>query len=475
MPTAPLHASADLADRLRDGFAAIRTELRVPERFSDEVLAAAEAARPVEIERADLLDVPFVAIDPPGATDLDQAFWAAPTGSGWTIRYAIADVAAFVRPGDPIDLEARERGVTLYSPDIRTPLHPEIISEDRASLLPGGERPALVWHIELDAEGMPTSARIERATVRVRAAISYAEAQQRIETGGEELFDALASIGRLRQAREADRGGVSLNLPSQEVVFHDGHYDLEYDETIPVEGWNAQISLLTGIVAADLMIGAGVGMLRTLPPPRRRDVRRLRRQAEVLGVPWPDHVDYPDFIRGVEPNNPRCQALLIQSARTLRGAGYQGFQGELPELHEHGAIASPYAHVTAPLRRLIDRFGNELLLSICADEAPPAWVIEALDELPSLMGRARSRESALERAMVDFTETVMLQPRVGEMFDGAVVDIDTKRDRATVQIAEPPVVTRVRPDGLELGQTVELRLDGVDTNLRTLAFTPIAP
>ena len=114
-----------------------------------------------------------------------------------------------------------------------------------------------------------------------------------------------------------------------------------------------------------------------------------------------------------------------------------------------------------------------LLLSICADEDPPNWVLEALDELPSLMGRARSRESALERAMVDFTETVMLQPRVGEMFRGAVVDIDTKRDRATVQIAEPPVVTRVRPDGLELGQAVELRLDGVDTNLRTLAFTPV--
>ena len=459
-----------------EAFSAIRVELDVPDGFPDPVLAEAESARAVEPKdgpRIDARHLDLVAVDPPGATDLDQAFTAERRGDGYRVFYAIADVGAFVRPGGAMDAEARDRGATLYSPDTRTPLHPPVISEDRASLLAGTEKPALLWTIDLDGEGRPTASRIERATVRVAEAIPYTEAQRRIDDRADPRMVLLAEIGTLRQARETERGGVSLNLPAQEVVEHDGSYGLAFDEQLPVEGWNAQISLLTGIVAGQAMLEAGVGILRTLPPVDGDDVDGLRRTAEAMGIDWPSGQPYSSFVRAVEPDSAATNAFLLQAARTFRGAGYVGFAGQRPKHAEHGAIASVYAHVTAPLRRLVDRFGNEILLALHADRPPPTWAVEALDELPSMMGRARQRESALERAMLDMAEALVLRDCVGKTFDGSVVDIQAKRDRARVQITEPAIVDTVPAAGLDLGQRVRLRVDRVDVADRRVDFTVV--
>ena len=132
---------------LRRRFEAIRTELGIPQDFPPAVLAAAEkAAADPQPPEEDLGEVPFLTVDPPGSTDLDQALHlsrrdgSAP--AGYHVAYAIADVPAFVLPEGPVDAEARRRGQTLYAPDRRTPLHPEVLSEGAASLLPGEVRAA---------------------------------------------------------------------------------------------------------------------------------------------------------------------------------------------------------------------------------------------------------------------------------------------------------------------------------------------
>ncbi len=447
----------------------------MPARFPGPVLEDADRSSPAESDRVDARHHRFVAVDPPGATDLDQAFMAERLGSGYRVLYAIADVGAFLTPGGATDVEARKRGTTLYSPDTRTPLHPPIISEDRASLLAGTEKPALLWTIDLSEDGTPETWRLERATVRVDEAIPYTEAQRRIDDGSDERMTLLREIGKLRQAKEAERGGVSLNLPAQEVVEQDDSYSLEFDTSLPVEGWNAQISLLTGIVAGKTMMEANVGLLRTLPPPFEDDLDRLRRTAGFLKLDWPEKTSYPDFVRDLTPNDPTCNAFLLQAARSFRGAGYVGFDGETPKYPEHGAIASVYSHVTAPLRRLVDRFGNEILLALFADQRPPAWTLEALEDLPALMGQAKQRESALERAMLDMAEALMLEHSIGETFNAFVVAIDTKRDRATVQIAEPAIVARIPSTGRTLAEAIALRVERVDIAKRRIEFSVVDP
>ena len=142
--------------------------------------------------------------------------------------------------------------------------------------------------------------------MRSTAKLSYAGAQAAIDDGtAVETLQLLKEIGEQRLARDAARGGVSLPLPEQEIdTVPDGaagQWRLEFRSMLPVEEWNAQISLLTGFGAASLMVYARVGLLRTLPPPDPRDVQRLHRTARALGIDWPAEVLYPDFIRIARP------------------------------------------------------------------------------------------------------------------------------------------------------------------------------
>ncbi len=472
------HVHLSAPSPIEAGFGRIRRKLAVPEGFPPEVEAEATASRPSPglAERRDARQVALVAIDPAGSTDLDQALSLERRGDGYRFHYAIADVAAFVTPGGAVDAEARRRGVTLYSPDGRAPLHPTVLSEDRISLLPGADKAALLWTIDLDARAEPVSWHVERAVVRTRAAISYAQAQAAIDGTGQVPAEVagsvalLAEVGGERQAREAERGGISLNLPAQRVEEEaDGTYRLAFELSLPVEGWNAQLSLLTGIVAGRTMVEAKVGILRTLPAAAPDAVTTLRRTAHALGLSWPREQPYPAFVRGLAGDtSPRAAAFLIQAAHTLRGAGYAGFDGTVPDHPEHGAIASVYAHVTAPLRRLVDRFGNEILLALHAGTRPPGWALEALEELPTLMGQAGQRESTLERALLDYAEAVVLAPCVGQRFTGTVVDLG--RNRAQVQIADPAVVATITGDRWQLAQEVGLQLTAADPDSGTVTF-----
>jgi exoribonuclease R len=484
MPHRRVRLVAD-GSALREGFAAVRTELGVPTAFPPDVLlAATEAAAHPKLPDADLTDVAFLTIDPPGSMDLDQAMHIerrhierrhiARMPGGYRVRYAIADVAAFVAPGDPIDAEAHTRGETLYSPDTRTPLHPPEMGEGAASLLPAEVRPALVWTIDLDAEGRQVEVDVARALVRSHARLDYAQAQKAIDTksglaADDETLALLAEVGRLRQQFEVERGAVSLRLPEQEVDSNDQGFRLRYRAPLPVEDWNAQISLLTGMAAATLMVDAGVGILRTLPAPDEGAVAMLRRSAAALDVAWPKSVTYQAFVRELHPATDTGAALLELSTRLLRGAGYTAFDGAPPAHPEHSAVAALYAHATAPLRRLVDRYVGELCLAVCAGVDVPAWVRAALPGLPAVMAESAHRAHALERSCIDLVETVLMAPHVGETFEGGVVE--TNRHGGVVQLRSPPVRARCTGDGLPLGERVQVRLTKAELATRTLLFT----
>jgi exoribonuclease R len=431
------------------GFAAVRAELGVPGEFPADALAEAEtAAREPRMPEADLTDVGFFTIDPPGSRDLDQAMHLERRGNGYRVRYAIADLAAFVTPGGALDRAVWERGVTYYSPDGAVPLHPPVLAAGAASLLPDELRPAIVWTLDLAADGALERTHVARARVRSRARLDYAGVQARLDQD----FPLLAEIGRLRQQREIDRGAVSLPLPEQEVV--DGSR-LEYRAPLPVEGYNAQISLLTGMAGAQLMLEAGAGILRTVPAADPKALTRLRRSAQALGVPWRE--PYPEFIRALDPATPAGAALLHDATAVMRGAGYVAFDGDPPAERRHAALAMEYAHVTAPLRRLADRYALECCLGA------PEWARERLAELPEAMRAADRRAGGLERAAVDLVEAVVLQHRVGESFDATVID------DGLVQLRDPAV--RAKCDGdPPVGEDVRVRLVEADPESRNVRF-----
>ena len=464
------------ARTLRDGITRIRSELGVSAEFPAAVEeAAAHAAADPRLPALDRTDIPFVTVDPPGSRDLDQAVHIERADGGYVVSYAIADVAAFVAPGDPVDLEANRRGETLYGADSKVPLHPKSLSEGAASLLPDQVRPALLWTMTLDASGEGTDVTVERALVRSRAQLDYAGVQTAIDdaTAPESLM-LLKEVGELRLRREAARGGVSLPLPEQEIDVADDRWHLEFRSLLPAEEWNAQISLLTGCAAASLMLEARIGLLRTLPPPDPRDVDRLRRTAHALGIAWPEETTYAELVRSLDPTRPRHAAMVVACTRLLRGSGYVGFDGELPAQPRHSALASEYAHVTAPLRRLGDRYAGEVCLAICAGTAVPDWVLEKLPELPKTLRESSTRSGRYQRAVVDLVEAGVLQPRVGETFDAVVVDVSEKNGarRGIVTLRDDGVEARVVSSReLPLGHDVSVRLTTADVATRTVEFT----
>ncbi|HET6563174.1 MAG TPA: RNB domain-containing ribonuclease [Marmoricola sp.] len=465
---------AEHAPVLEQGVAAIRADLAVTPEFPAAVVEEAEvAARSPRLPELDRTDIPFVTIDPPTSQDLDQALHLERRGSGFRVHYAIADVAAFLTPGGAIDEEANRRGETLYGVGGKIPLHPKKLSEGACSLLPDGDRPALLWSIDVDESGEGVAVRVERAMVRSRAKLSYEGVQADLDADrADPVFGLLREVGELRLAREAARGGVSLPLPDQEVDLEDGHWVLAFRQPLPVETWNAQISLLTGMAAAHLMTEGKVGILRTLTPADPRDVAKLRRIGAALRVEWPEKMSYPDFIRSLDPARADHAAVLTSSTMLLRGSGYVSFDGELPEQPLHSALASTYAHVTAPLRRLVDRYAGEICLALCAGTSVPEWVLARLEELPATMRESSRRANQYERDVVDLVEAAVLANQVGQQFPAMVVAVDEKDPtEGEVMVTAPAVEARVHSGGpLPLGTEVQVTLVEADPVARKVRF-----
>ena len=505
----------------------LRARYEVPTAFPPEALAEAEAAatswaqdgpaRLLADGARDARDLDLVTIDPPGSMDLDQAVLlerlpaqseaagasvgdAPGSAATYRVHYAIASLATFVPPGGALDAELGRRGETIYAPDAATPLHPEVLSHGAASLLEDVDRPACLWTIDLDARGEVVSARVERALVRSRARLSYGQVQAAIDGEGTlpssaptDLPGLLAEIGRLRLEREVARGGISMTTPEQVVEVTEAAesagdsesaeapgpsgYRLAYRVPVPAEQYNAQISLLTGMCAARIMVECGVGILRTLPPACPEDYARLRRVAAAMGIDWPAARPYPELVRGLDHAVPAHAAFMDQAMSLFRGSGYLAFgtggvsvpaDDEASDTEEavHSAIAARYAHVTAPLRRLVDRYGEEVCIAACAGVPVPEWVLQALPDLPGVMEQTGRRARAIGRGALTALEALVLRGHEGEVFDGVIT---SERDgRGELVLAEPAVVTEVRRgsgqsgDRLPVGERVRVRLLSTD-------------
>ncbi|MET8146868.1 RNB domain-containing ribonuclease [Actinoplanes sp. NPDC049668] len=475
-------------------FSVLRRELELPGEFPDDAMREArEAVSATALPATDRTDIPFVTVDPATSRDLDQAMALSRTDSGgYRVRYAIADVASYVRPGGPLEAETWARGQTIYLPDGKIPLHPRLLSEDAVSLLPGVDRAAVLWTIDVDSDGAIAGIALERARVRSRAKLDYAGLQAAVDAGtAAEPIALLPELGSLLARRAADRGAVSLPLPEQEVEPHGDGWRLVLRAPLDVEEHNAQISLLTGMAAAELMIDGGIGLLRTMPAPRPEAIVRLRAAAGSLGVAWPEGDSVGAVVASIDPASPRGAAFLNQAADLLRGAAYTAFDGDQPAETGHGGVGAPYAHVTAPLRRLADRYATEVCLALHEERPVPQWARDALPRLPKSMATTDRVASGADRAAVALAEAVLLAHRVGETFEAGVLDIDAppkpaaqpesarpeaagerqnRRPRGgTVAIDDPAVQARCVGD-LPLGERIQVRLTEADPITRSVLF-----
>lgn len=460
-----MKAIHDPTGALAAGLTAIRQQYQVPLGFLPEVLAAAEMAarKGPGPEHEDRTAEPFVTLDPATSTDLDQAFHIEEAGGDLILHYAIADVAWFVSDGDPVDREAWQRGETLYLPDGKAGLYPPVLAERAASLLPDGPRPAVVFTVRVGSDGEARLDDARRAVIRSRAKLAYDSVRD------DQLPPAFARFAERVNAAEAARGAARVDPPEQEVEsLGDGRYALSFRPLLLSERRNAALSLATNLAIAAALQRAGTGLFRVMAGPDAKALARLRSTAAGLGVTWPEAMDLKTLERGLDQRNPRHAAFMLAVRRAGNGAGYAPWLPGVTPWHE--AIAATYAHSTAPLRRLADRYVIRATLAVANGRAVEPDVDDAFQRLPAVMAKAGALSSQIERAVIDLAETVMLHGREGSLFRACVTDTDG--DSARIQLVDLPIVSRARIPGATPGMSVDLRLDGIDSKARRLAFSP---
>jgi exoribonuclease R len=468
----------------REGFAKLRADFDIPDDHPPEVVEAAEqaATRPVDVvdpgaaatrwSHVDRTDIEFLTLDPASSTDLDQAFAVERSGDDIILRYAIADVGWFVRPGDPIDREAWKRGVTVYLPDGRSGLHPERLAEDAGSLLPGAAKPAVVFVVRVGDDGSVRLDGAERAMIRNRAKLTYSTVTR------DDLPDAFPELARRIELAEQRRGAERVQWPEQEVVRTESQgFALRFRPRNDAEQQNAAMSLSSNMAVAEALWSARTGLFRTMPPVDVRRTGRLRHTARAFGLDWPKDVALGEFLRSLDAPDARTAAFQLAVRRASGGASYTPFAafaepdgppdgGVKDGKPWHAALAATYVHATAPLRRLADRYVVEAALAVGSGREVPDEIESAFAELPSAMQRSQSLANRVERAAIDLAEAVLLQDHVGETFDAVVTDEDDRGVR--IQIREPAVVARTVARRVDPGDDIRVRLVGVDVTERKI-------
>jgi exoribonuclease R len=460
-----VRVDAGAAAAMASGLDRIRAEVDIPDAFPPEVVAAAEraASRPVGAQsgHVDRTALRFATLDPASSIDLDQAFAIEVAGTDIVLHYAIADVGWFVQPGDPLDVEAFRRGVTVYLPDRRATLYPPVLSESAASLLPNVDRPAVVFTVRVDESGESTIDGVERALVRSTAKLAYDDVSPAdLPPGFEELHRRIV-------AAEERRGAPRVEFPEQEIsVDGNGDYSLTFRPRLASEEQNAAMSLATNLAVAKLLFAAGTGLFREMPSVDERHLRRLRNSARAFGLDWPGDVALDEFERSLPRADPRSSAFLMAVRRAAGGASYAPFvHGHTPW---HSAMAATYAQATAPLRRLQDRYVIEATLAVANGKPVPDDIAAAFERLPNAMALADQRAARAEREAIALTEAVVLSDCVGQTFRGVVVD--ESEYGVEVQLESPAVLARVKAKSVDPGDDVVLRLVAVDIDARRVEF-----
>ena len=439
---------ARITDRLGDPSAPRAVSLiaihqhGIPDDFPDAVMAEADAATPATMKaREDLRDLPLVTIDPADARDHDDAVAGViEEDGGATIWVAIADVAAYVRPGTALDREARKRGNSTYFPDRVVPMLPDILSGDLCSLHEGVDRPVIAVKMRLDAEGNKASHSFHRGMMRSAASLSYEQAQAGADGKPDEqvapLMDAVIrplwhAYGLLVKAR-ARRQPLDLDLPERQIeLTADGRVkSVNFRERFDAHKLIEEFMVLANVAAAEELTRLRRPLLfRVHEEPSLAKIEALREVAQASGFV----LAKGQVLQTRHLNNLLAQAegtdfdelINITALRSMTQAYYH------PENFGHFGLAlKSYAHFTSPIRRYSDLIVHRALISghgwggkgKTADGLSD-FDIENLDETAQQISDTERRSMAAERDTTDRYLAAYLADRVGSEFTGRISGI----------------------------------------------------
>jgi ribonuclease R len=411
----------------------------IPNVFSRETLAEAEAAKPATLSgREDWRKIPLVTIDPIDAKDHDDAVFAEPDpdpgNKGGHLAYvAIADVAHYVKPGSPLDREALERGNSVYFPDRVVPMLPERISNDLCSLKPNVDRPALALRMVIGADGRKRSHSFHRVLMRSAAKLHYAQAQDAHDGRTDDVTDPIkngiidplyAAYRTIKKARD-ERGPLDLDLPERKIILKD---DGTLDRVISPERLDAhrlieEFMILANVAAAETLERASTPLIyRVHDEPAREKIEALREFLQTLEISIPKGgVLKPDQFNIVLARVKGRDVETLVNEVILRSQAQAEYASE--NYGHFGLSLRRYAHFTSPIRRYADLIVHRALiraLKLGDGGLPTEADIASLGEISARISGSERRAMAAERETVDRLIAHFLADRIGATFEGRI-------------------------------------------------------
>jgi ribonuclease R len=411
----------------------------IPNEFQKAVLDEAEKAQPVSVDgREDWRHLPLVTIDPPDAKDHDDAVHAVAdedqnNAGGYILTVAIADVAAYIRPGSAMDREAQERGNSVYFPDRVVPMLPERISNDLCSLRSREDRPALAVRMVIGPDGRKIRHSFHRIMMRSAEKLSYGQAQAAIDGRPDDvtgpILDSVlkplwAGYELVRRARDV-REPLFLDLPERKIMLNpDGTVDRVFvPERLEAHKLIEEFMILANVAAAESLEKAESDLIyRVHDEPSLEKMRALSEVLASIGLKLPTQGALkPELFNRILRSVEDTEHQLFINEVVLRSQSQAEYSAE--NYGHFGLNLRRYAHFTSPIRRYADLIVHRALitaLKLGKDGLPPDTTRAELIEISAKISAAERRAMAAERETIDRLIAHFLADRIGATFDGQI-------------------------------------------------------
>nr|WP_315052922.1 ribonuclease R [uncultured Brevundimonas sp.] len=413
----------------------------VPTGFSETVEREAEdQALPTLKGREDLREVPFITIDPADARDHDDAVYAQrdedpKNDGGWIVWVAIADVAAYVRPGAALDREARAKGNSTYFPDRVEPMLPEVLSNGLCSLKAGENRACLAVRMVFDKDGRKTGHRFVRGLMRSHAKLSYEQAQAAIDGETDDvtgpimeaiLYPLWNAYHAMLKGRER-RAPLAINSAERRIrMTPEGDIaSIEPRASLEAHRLIEEMMIQANVCAAETLEGKKTPLIyRVHEAPSQEKIFNLADFLSTLGLPWnkgePGTTKRFNKLLDQMRDSPHAEVVNEVVLRTQMQAIYS-----TENVGHFGLHLDRYAHFTSPIRRYSDLIVHRGLiraLKLGSDGLTDREVAE-MTSIAEQVTMTERRSMAAERDAMDRYIAAFLEERVGATFGGRITGV----------------------------------------------------
>lgn len=402
--------------------------------FPEEVIDSAKDFKVPDLgKRQDLRSIPLVTIDGEDARDFDDAVFAEKTEDGWHLIVAIADVSYYVRPGSPLDIEARKRGNSTYFPDRVVPMLPEILSNDLCSLRPHENRACMAFHLWIDESGKLVKHKIVRGIMRSAARLVYEQVQaamdgQPDDTTGpllESVIKPLYAAWQVLDKARNKRGALDLDLPEKKIVVD--------FETGKMTGVTNRVRMDSHRLIEEFMILANVAAAQALEARKSPCVYRIH------DTPSPEKIGaLSEFVdsfglsmpKGNVPKPENFNRLLTKAKdmpyshlvteMVLRSQAQAVYAAE--NIGHFGLALQRYAHFTSPIRRYADLVVHRSLVKAygLGEGGLSDREVVTIDETCDHISQTERASAEAERNAVDRFAAAYLSSQIGAHFAGRI-------------------------------------------------------